>query len=71
MRMKVVFNVEEPLKIGFTLKRKDKPTTRISFKYERLPDLCYHYGRLGHVAIDMMRRRNLFLAHGSEQVHTA
>ncbi|XVF17350.1 hypothetical protein REPUB_Repub10bG0113400 [Reevesia pubescens] len=52
MRMKVLFRVDEPLKIGFYLKHKNKPATKIPFKYECLPDFCYHCGRLGHVAKD-------------------
>ncbi|OMO91045.1 Endonuclease/exonuclease/phosphatase [Corchorus capsularis] len=50
LRMKVKINVEDPLKTGFYLQRKDKPSSWVSFKYERIPDFCYHCGRLGHLA---------------------
>ncbi|OMO81698.1 Zinc finger, CCHC-type [Corchorus capsularis] len=52
LRMKVKVNVEDPLKTGFYLQRKYKPSSWVSFKYERLPDFCFHCGRLGHVNKD-------------------
>ncbi|OMO73078.1 reverse transcriptase [Corchorus capsularis] len=56
LRMKVKVNIEDPLKTGFNLKRRDKPYIWVSFKYERLPDLCFTCGRIGHVAKDCIYR---------------
>ncbi|OMP09933.1 Zinc knuckle CX2CX4HX4C [Corchorus olitorius] len=46
--MKVLFNVEDPLKTDFNLKRKGAPTMWVKFKYECPPEFCYHCGRLSH-----------------------
>ncbi|MDV3166689.1 MAG: DUF4283 domain-containing protein, partial ['Waltheria sp.' little leaf phytoplasma] len=40
-RVKVVLDVEQPLKSGFLLPRENDRPVKISFKYERLPDFCY------------------------------
>ncbi|XVE96260.1 hypothetical protein REPUB_Repub02eG0205700 [Reevesia pubescens] len=58
LRMKVIIKVKEPLKISFNLKRMDKSTIDISFKYDKLPDFCCHCGRLGHVARDCCNRHD-------------
>ncbi|XVF04562.1 hypothetical protein REPUB_Repub05bG0094300 [Reevesia pubescens] len=56
LRMKVLFKVDEPLKGGFNLKRGNRSTIGISFRYEYLPNFCYHCGRLGHLAKDCCHR---------------
>ncbi|XVF29133.1 hypothetical protein REPUB_Repub15cG0093300 [Reevesia pubescens] len=50
LRMDVVIKVDEPLKVGFSLKRMDNKSIGAFFKYERLSNFCYHYGRLSHGA---------------------
>ncbi|KAK9275171.1 hypothetical protein L1049_022432 [Liquidambar formosana] len=50
VRFKVEFNVWDPLKTGFVLKRIARPDVWIQFKYERLSDFCYRCGRLSHVS---------------------
>ncbi|XVF36692.1 hypothetical protein REPUB_Repub19eG0079400 [Reevesia pubescens] len=56
LRMKVTVRVDDPLKIGFNLRRKNSKPIGVSFKYERLSDFCYHFGRLGHGARDCCYR---------------
>lgn len=48
MRVRVLLNVLKPLPVGCWIPRKDLPKTWIVFRFERLQDLCYKCGILGH-----------------------
>lgn len=48
MRVKVVLDLMKPLKRGSSIQIDPKKAGKIFFKYERLPDLCFGCGRLGH-----------------------
>jgi len=48
LRVKVELKVEDPLWSGFFLDRKPQLDLWIQFKYERLADICFKCGRLGH-----------------------
>ncbi|KAI8005848.1 hypothetical protein LOK49_LG07G00566 [Camellia lanceoleosa] len=50
LRLRVEVDVSKPLPRGFILQHhgsKDKESW-VSYKYEKLSDFCYDYGRLGH-----------------------
>ncbi|KAK3002711.1 hypothetical protein RJ639_019199 [Escallonia herrerae] len=49
MRMKIELNIEEPLPKGVPMKCAGMEDTWIQFRYEWLPDFCFHCGHLGHV----------------------
>lgn len=48
IRIKVDIDITKPLKQGFWEPRDLKCDTWVSFKYERLSDICYGCGRIGH-----------------------
>lgn len=48
LRLQVEINVNKPISVGF-YHNLGKRGRWISFQYERLPDLCYKCGILGHV----------------------
>ena len=52
LRMKVEVKVYAPLKCGFLMDQSPKPDRWFKFKYERLSDFCFHYGRMGHLKTD-------------------
>ncbi|KAL2931339.1 Gag polyprotein [Bienertia sinuspersici] len=49
MRIKVVINVEKPLRRGYKLVIIASSMKRVDKKYERLGDFCYFYEKWGHV----------------------
>lgn len=50
LRVKININVEKPLKRGTNVKIGSMAgKTWIPITYEKLPDFCYYYGKLGHV----------------------
>ena len=49
MRVKVRLDISKPLKRWLRLKLgKLEEVIMVGLKYERLPDFCYAYGRIGH-----------------------
>ncbi|TXG61024.1 hypothetical protein EZV62_012387 [Acer yangbiense] len=49
MRVKVQIDISKPLKRWLRLKLdKSNNIVRVGLKYERLPEFCYVYGRIGH-----------------------
>ncbi|KAK3042161.1 hypothetical protein RJ639_001281 [Escallonia herrerae] len=48
MRLRVDINIEEALPKGFIMKRTGVKDIWVHFRYERLPDLCFGCGHLGH-----------------------
>lgn len=48
LEIKVEFDVSMPLKIGFLFPCPFGNPVKISFKYEKLSNFCYHCGRIGH-----------------------
>lgn len=48
IRARVEINILQPLSTGCWVPRKDLPRTRVLIKYERLQDLCFNCGVIGH-----------------------
>ena len=48
IRVKVSIDITMPLCRGRIIKLKDDKQVWVSFKYERLPNICYWCGRLTH-----------------------
>lgn len=48
MRVRVILNVERPLKRKTKIKREGDAWSWIMFRYERLSNFCFVCGRLGH-----------------------
>ncbi|CAB4303387.1 unnamed protein product [Prunus armeniaca] len=49
LRVRVLVNTANPLVPGFWLQRVEGKETWVEFQYERLADLCYKCGRIGHL----------------------
>lgn len=52
VRVRVVLNVENPLKRRMKIKREGDAWSWINFKYERLGTFCFVCGKLGHADHD-------------------
>lgn len=52
MRIKVLCDIEKPLRRGVKLATGPETEIWLDIKYERLGDLCYFYGKLGHTDRD-------------------
>lgn len=50
LRFQTIIDSRNPLKVGVFIRRENFSNLWISFKYERLSDLCFECGRLGHSA---------------------
>lgn len=48
LKVKVAVDTEKPLTIGRWLLRENKNEMWLEVRYERLQDLCYRCGRIGH-----------------------
>lgn len=48
LRLRAQVDITKPLRTGVFIKREDESSLWLAFKYERLSDLCYRCGRLGH-----------------------
>lgn len=48
MRMKIRLNLKEPLRPNLILEWNKMTDLNLPISYEKLPILCYYYGRLGH-----------------------
>ena len=48
MRVRVLIDITQPLCQGRVICLEDDKELWVSFKYERLPNLCYWCGRLTH-----------------------
>jgi len=59
MRVKVAIPISKSMRRGGFLARSNGKKTWVSFKYERLPIFCHHYGLLGH---DLKHCANYFAA---------
>lgn len=49
MRIKVLLEIDKPLRRGLKIATGPSTTKWIDIKYERLADFCFYCGRLGHV----------------------
>lgn len=52
LRMRVLLDLEKPLKRGTILKGRNGVVFKIFFKYERLFEFCFICGRIGHLLKD-------------------
>lgn len=57
MRVRVYFNVNNPLPTGCWIRRKDLPKLWVFLRYEKLQDLCFNCGILGHEQKDCKREK--------------
>lgn len=48
MRVRVLLDISKPLSHGRKISMDDGSNGWVSFKYERLPNICYQCGRLTH-----------------------
>lgn len=48
VRVRVIINVEKPLKRRMKIKREGTESSWINFKYKRLSTFCFVCGKLGH-----------------------
>lgn len=48
MRVRLYMDITKPIPTGVWIPRKDLPNTWISFRFEKLQDLCYKCGVFGH-----------------------
>ncbi|KAJ4846241.1 hypothetical protein Tsubulata_012559 [Turnera subulata] len=49
MWLEMTVLVDEPLVPGFLNEREDGEEVWVQFKYDKLPDICYRCGRMGHI----------------------
>ncbi|CAL1387354.1 unnamed protein product [Linum trigynum] len=69
---KVEVSIDDPIPIGFEYPIGDR-SIWVSFKYERIMDLCYFCGRLGHLIHNCLNReehRRLGLSTDPSEVYT-
>ena len=52
LRVRVLINISKPLKRGSRITAMGGENILAIFKYERLPDFCYLYGRLDHQELE-------------------
>lgn len=48
IRARIVINIQQPLSMGCWIPRRNMPKVWVSLKYERLQDLCFKCGIIGH-----------------------
>ncbi|XP_074274046.1 uncharacterized protein LOC141597480 [Silene latifolia] len=48
IRVRVLYDIREPLKASIPIRMKGGSTSRFAVKYERLPTFCYGCGLIGH-----------------------
>ncbi|XP_019197752.1 PREDICTED: uncharacterized protein LOC109191599 [Ipomoea nil] len=48
-RIRLAIPVEKPMKRRLNFVKRDKSTCWVTFKYERLHNFCFYYGKLGHL----------------------
>lgn len=48
LRIRVLIDIRKPFCTGFRNKKEKGGSTWVSLKYEKLPDLCFACGRVGH-----------------------
>lgn len=59
MRVRVCFNVNNPLPTGCWVQRRDLPKLWAFFRYEKLQDLCYNCGIVGHEQKECEKERKM------------
>ncbi|KAK7832799.1 uncharacterized protein CFP56_026224 [Quercus suber] len=64
IRVRVELKVDNPLWSGFFLDRQPQSDLWIHFKYERIADICYKCGRLGH-----LKARCSWVDHSGKQLN--
>lgn len=52
LRVRLSLNVNNPLKRGSSSQAPEGNKLMVAFRYEKLPDFCYVYGRLTHIEQD-------------------
>lgn len=64
IRVRVLMDLREPFTDEIMLEKEDGKTIMLPIKYERLPNICYYCGRVGHVE----RHRDLKEGNGEDEV---
>ncbi|KAL4335792.1 hypothetical protein GQ457_07G024510 [Hibiscus cannabinus] len=60
LNIRAAIRVDDPLKVGFALKRVDRADVNVQFKYKRMPEFCYSCGRIGHALKECWFDNSLF-----------
>lgn len=58
IRLRVRLDISKPLRIGFMVNTEESSESCwVTIRYERIPEFCFLYGKIGHVVKECAERK--------------